>query len=57
MIVAAACAGCSRHSFERFFTSGERYLTAKQYAEAAIQFENAARADPQSIMAQMKLGD
>jgi tetratricopeptide (TPR) repeat protein len=57
IIVAIAAAGCSRQSFERFFTSGERFLTTKRYAEAAIQFENAARANPQSIAAQMKLGD
>jgi len=38
VIVVTALAGCSRHPFERFFTSGERYLTAKKYSEAAIQF-------------------
>src|SRR4051794_30632561 len=57
MIVATTFAGCSRHSFDRFFTNGERYLTAKQFAAAAIEFENAARANPKSIDAQMKLGD
>ncbi|PYR95674.1 MAG: hypothetical protein DMF84_00055 [Acidobacteria bacterium] len=57
IIVAIAAAGCSRQSFERFFTRGERFLTAKRYAEAAIEFENAARANPQSIASQMKLGD
>ena len=56
-LVVATLAGCSRHSFERFFTSGERFLSAKQYAEAAIEFENAIRANPQSVDAQMKLGD
>jgi len=57
IIMATAVAGCSRHSFDRFFSSGEHYLTTRQYAAAAIQFENAARANPQSIDAQMKLGD
>jgi len=57
IIMATAVAGCSRHSFDGFFSSGERYLTTKQYAAAAIQFENAARANPESIEAQMKLGD
>ena len=33
IIVAIAAAGCSRQSFERFFTRGERFLTAKRYAE------------------------
>ena len=57
VLVLTAVAGCSRHSFERFFTSGERYLSAKQYAEAAIEFENAARANPGSVATQMNLGD
>ena len=57
IVVATAVAGCSRRSFERFFTSGERYLTTRQFAAAAIEFENAARANPKSIDAQMKLGD
>jgi tetratricopeptide (TPR) repeat protein len=57
VVVVAALAGCSRHPFERFFTSGERYLTAKKYSEAAIQFQNAVRVDPRSIAAQLKLGD
>ena len=57
VIVVAALAGCSRHPFERFFASGQHYLTAKKYSEAAIEFQNAVRADPRSIEAQMKLGD
>src|SRR5712691_9519338 len=57
IVVSAALAGCSRHPFERFFASGQRYLTAKKYSEAAIEFQNAVRADPQSIAAQLKLGD
>src|SRR3981081_2189241 len=57
IVVAAALAGCSRHPFERFFASGQQYLTAKKYSEAAIEFQNAIRVDPRSIAAQMKLGD
>jgi Tfp pilus assembly protein PilF len=57
VVTVMALTGCSRHPFERFFSSGQRYLTAKQYAEAAIEFENAARVDPKSIAAQVKLGD
>src|SRR6267378_1419863 len=57
IVVSAALAGCSRHPFERFFASGQRYLAAKKYSEAAIEFQNAVRADPQSIAAQLKLGD
>ena len=49
VIVVAALTGCSRQSFERFFTSGQHYLAAKKYSEAAIEFQNAVRADPQSI--------
>src|SRR5919204_3877598 len=56
-LVVATLAGCSRHSFERFFTSGEKYLASKQYAEAAIEFENAVRVNPQSVAAQIQLGD
>ena len=48
---------CSRPSYERFFANGERYLAEKRYAEAAIEFENAARLNPQSAAAQVKLGD
>jgi Tfp pilus assembly protein PilF len=57
VIVVATLAGCSRHPFERFFGSGQRYLTAKKYSEAAIEFQNAVRVDPRSIAAQLKLGD
>jgi tetratricopeptide (TPR) repeat protein len=48
---------CSRNPFERFFASGERYLAAHKFAEAAIELENAARVNPQSAAAQLKLGD
>src|SRR5436189_6353488 len=47
---------CSRHPFEGFLSSGERYLASRQYAEAAIEFQNAARMQPSSAAAQMKLG-
>src|SRR5262245_31807319 len=56
-LVLLTVAGCSRRPFERFFASGERYLAAKQFADAAIEFQNAARANPQSVDAQTKLGD
>ena len=48
---------CSRNPFERFFASGERYLADREFAEAVIEFENAARVDPQSAAAQVKLAD
>ena len=51
VIVVAALTGCSRHPFERFFASGQRYLAAKKYSEASIEFQNAVRVDPQSIVA------
>jgi Tfp pilus assembly protein PilF len=57
MLVVLAMVACSPPSFERFFASGERYLAEKRYAEAAIEFENAARVNPQSAAAQLKLGD
>ena len=56
-LVVLAMVACSPPSFERFFASGERYLAEKRYAEAAIEFENAARVNPQSAAAQLKLGD
>jgi tetratricopeptide (TPR) repeat protein len=56
VIAAAALGACSGHPFQRFFSSGEQYLAAGQYPEAVIQFQNAARADPQSSAAQMRLG-
>ncbi len=57
MLVVLAMVACSPPNFEQFFASGERYLAEKRYAEAAIEFENAARVDPQSAAAQLKLGD
>jgi tetratricopeptide (TPR) repeat protein len=48
---------CSGPSFERFVASGERYVAEQRYADAVIEFENAARLDPQSAFAQLKLGD
>jgi len=56
MIAAAMLGACSGHSFQSFFSSGEQYLAKGQYPEAVIQFQNAARADPQSSDAQMRLG-
>src|SRR5262249_53783363 len=59
LVIAAAetMTACSRHSFDSFFSSGERYLTARRYADAAIEFQNAARLNPESASAQVKLGD
>lgn len=54
---AAVLAGCSRPGFEGFFSSGERYLAAKKFSDAAIEFQNAARVNPESALAQIKLGD
>jgi tetratricopeptide (TPR) repeat protein len=48
---------CTRQSFERFFLSGQHYLAAHRYAEAAIQFENAARINSASAETQLRLGD
>ena len=58
LVLAAALAGaCSRHPFEGFFTRGTRHLAAKQYAEAVLEFQNAARVQPASADTQMKLGE
>src|SRR5579864_3069272 len=54
---AAAVSACARPSFDTFFGRGERYLQSRQYAAAAIEFQNAVRARPRSPEAQMKLGD
>jgi Tfp pilus assembly protein PilF len=56
-ILVVSLGACSRNPFERFFTSGEQYLAAQEFAEAAIEFENAARVNPRSAAAQVKLGD
>ena len=56
MIAVAALGACTGHSFQSFFSSGEQYLAKGQYPEAVIQFQNAARTDPQSSDAQMRLG-
>ncbi len=55
--VAATFVGCSGPSFESFFSSGQRYLVAKRYSEAAIEFQNAARINPESADVQVRLGD
>ena len=57
MIVAVTIMGCSGHGFESFFSSGERYLSARRYPEAAIEFQNAARINPESADVQARLGD
>ena len=57
VIAAATLTACSGRPFQSFFSSGERYLAAGQYPEAVIQFENAARVDPASSAAQLKLGE
>jgi tetratricopeptide (TPR) repeat protein len=48
--------GACGNPFQRFLSSGEQFLAAGQYPEAVIQFRNAARVDPQSSAAQIKLG-
>ena len=57
VIVAATVMGCSGHRFESFFSSGDRYLSARRYSEAAIEFQNAARINPDSAAVQARLGD
>src|SRR5919108_1995381 len=57
LVAIAAMIGYSHRTFERFFTRGERYLEARQYAEATIEFQNATRMNPQSVDAQMKLAE
>src|SRR5262245_14332316 len=57
VVLAAALSACSRHAFENFFSSGERYLASQRYAEAVIEFQNAARVQPASADAQMKLAE
>lgn len=48
---------CSGRPFDGFFSSGEHYLSAKRYTEAAIEFQNAARIDPESALVQRRLGE
>lgn len=48
---------CSGHPFEAFFANGERHLSAKRYSEAAIEFQNAARINPESALLQAHLGE
>jgi tetratricopeptide (TPR) repeat protein len=57
LLLTTAGTACSRHPFEHFLSSGERYLTARKFAEAALEFQNAARLDPESAVTQMRLGD
>src|SRR5262245_15797666 len=57
VLVMALGAACSRHPFEGFFASGNRHLAARQFAEAVIEFQNAARIQPASVDTQMKLGE
>src|SRR5262249_25113415 len=56
-LAVTALVSCSRGRYESLFASGERYFAARQYAEAAIQFENATRARPDAVAAYMKLGE
>jgi len=53
----AAAVGCHKRSSDDAMASGSRYLDARQFSEAAIEFENAARLDPNSAAAQAHLGD
>ncbi|HEY7292712.1 MAG TPA: tetratricopeptide repeat protein [Vicinamibacterales bacterium] len=48
---------CSRGSFDGFMASGDRYVSARKFAEAAIEYENAARLDGRSAQVQVKLGE
>jgi Tfp pilus assembly protein PilF len=57
LLAAATLSACWGRPFQSFFSSGEQYLAAGQYPEAVIQFQNAARVDPASSAAQMKLGE
>jgi tetratricopeptide (TPR) repeat protein len=57
IVCVATAVGCSRPSFDTFLGRGQRHLQAHRFAEAAIEFENAARERPESADAQMRLGD
>ena len=56
-IVIAALVACSGRTIERYVKSGDRYMQARRYAEAIIQYRNAVRLDAQSAALQKKLGD
>jgi Tfp pilus assembly protein PilF len=56
-IAVAALTACSGNSFQHFYSSGEAYLAAQRYAEAAIEFQNAARLAPESVDVHRRLGE
>jgi len=50
--------GCSRgNSRQGYLESGNRYLTAGQFAEAVIQYRNAVQKDPRAGDAHAKLAE
>jgi Tfp pilus assembly protein PilF len=55
--VLLSLAACSKRSFEHFFGRGETLLASKRFAEAALEFQNATRANPESAGAQFKLAE
>lgn len=56
-VVLLLLAACSRRSFDHFFGHGQTLLASKRFAEAALEFQNAARANPDSVSAQFKLAE
>ena len=52
--------GCSQNpdaAKQRYFESGNQYLTQKKYAEAAIQYANALQKDPKFGEARLRMAD
>jgi tetratricopeptide (TPR) repeat protein len=48
-LLASLLAGCSRDPIQRrnaYFANGKKYYQEKKYADAAIEFKNAVKADP-----------
>lgn len=56
-LAALVLTACTGPSFERFYSRGDTLLGAKRYAEAAIEFQNATRTNPESAGAQFKLAE
>src|SRR5689334_19884597 len=57
IVLILVMAGCSGDRLQKYLASGDKYMAAHRYAEAAIQFENATRIDPGSVVAHTRLGD
>ena len=60
LILAASATSCSKDpavAKRDFVASGDRYIEAKKYDEAIIQYRNAVRLDPRYGEARLKLAD